>query len=322
MEMPGRNSVTWNALITGYTKWAKLNLAQSLFNEMPNPNVVSWTALIDGYTRTNRPSEAMALFHKMLVMEGIKPNEITILTIFPAVSKIGSPELCQSIHTYIEKNGFNASDIRITNSLIDSYAKIGCIKSALIVFEEISISRRNLVSWTSIISGFAMHGMAKEAVESFQMMENQSLTPNQVTFLSLLNACSHGGLVDEGLMFFTKMVNECGISPGIKHYGCLIDMLGRAGRLEEAEKTALKIPFENANVVIWRTLLGACSFHNNVEISERVMTKILEMERRYGGDYVLLSNVFTGAGRFADAERVRRLIDDRNASKVPGNCLL
>ncbi|KAF8395948.1 hypothetical protein HHK36_019904 [Tetracentron sinense] len=321
-EMPERNSVTWNAMITGLTKWGEVDLARSLFDEMPNRTVISWTGMIDGYTRSKHPKEALALFRQMMVSDGIKPTEITILAILPAISYHGALDICQSIHTYGEKNGFNASDIRITNSLIDTYAKCGCIESAVRVFEDISSKRRNLVSWTSIISGLAMHGMAKEAVEQFDKLAKACLNPNRVTFLSVLNACSHGGLVEEGLRFFSKMVNVYQIIPDIKHYGCLIDMLGRAGRLAEAEKMVLEMPRETVNVVVWRTLLGACSFHGNVEMGERVMRKILETERRYSGDYVLLSNIFSGVGRFGDAERVRKLMDERNVFKVPGLSLI
>ncbi|XP_059656752.1 pentatricopeptide repeat-containing protein At1g09220, mitochondrial-like [Cornus florida] len=321
-EMPERNSVTWNALITGLMKCEELELSRSLFEVMPTKNVVSWTGLIDGYARMNRPKEAMLLFRRMVVDEGIKPTEITILAILPALWNLRALELCQSVHAYGERSGFNASDIRIMNCLIDAYAKCGCVESALRLFEDVSAERRNLVSWTSIISGLAMHGMAKEAVDNFRRMENARVMPNSVTFLSVLNACSHGGLVEEGLSIFRKMVNECQLIPNIKHYGCLIDMLGRAGRFEEAEKMALEIPPEMANVVIWRTLLGACSFHGNVEMGERVTRKILEMERGYGGDYVLLSNIFAGVGRFADSERTRGVMDERNAPKVPGLSLV
>ncbi|KAA8528925.1 hypothetical protein F0562_033587 [Nyssa sinensis] len=321
-NMPERNSVTWNALITGLTKWGELGLARSLFDAMPNKSVVSWTGLIDGYTRMNQPKEALSLFRRMVVDDGIKPNAVTILVIFPAIWKLGALELCQSIHSFGEKSGLNASDIRVMNSLIDAYAKCGYLESALRIFEDISSERRNLVSWTSIISGFAMHGMAKEAVDNFKRMENAWMKPSRVTFLSVLNACSHGGLIEEGLEFFRKMVNECQLVPDIKHYGCLIDMLGRAGRLEEAEKMASAIPTEMANVVIWRTLLGACSFHGNVEMGEKVMRKILEMESAYGVDYVLLSNIFAGVGRFADSETVRRVMDEKTASKVAGHSLV
>ncbi|VVA31218.1 PREDICTED: pentatricopeptide repeat-containing [Prunus dulcis] len=321
-EMPERNSVTWNVMITSLAKWGELKLARSLFDQMPAPTVVSCTAIIDAYSRKNQPRDAVALFRRMVVEDHVEPTEVTLLAIFPAVSVLGALKICQSLHAYGEKRGFNASDIRVTNSLLDSYAKCGCIDSASRLFEEIPVERKNLVSWTSIISGFAMHGMGKEAVEYFNSMEKVGLKPNRVTFLSIFNACSHGRLIDEGLNFFGKMVDEYEIALDIKHYGCLIDMLGRAGRLEEAENMALEIPSNIVNVVIWRTLLGACSFHGNVEMGERVTKKILEMERGYGGDYVLMSNIFAGVGRFSDAERMRSLLDERNAFKLPGHSLV
>lgn len=317
-KMHHRNSVTWNAMITGLTKQGELSLAWSLFNKMPTRNVVSWTGLIDGYTRMNQPKEALSLFRTMVVNEGIKPTELTILAILPSIWNCGSLELCQSIHSYGEKSGFNVSDIRVTNSLIDTYSKCGSVESALRIFEGVSMERRNVVSWNSIICGFAMHGMAKEAVENFRKMEIACVKPNRVSFLSILNACSHGGLVEEGLEFFKKMVNDCALLPEIMHYGCLVDMLGRAGRFEEAEKMALEIPIEMSNVVIWRTLLGSCSFHGNVEMGERVTRKIMQMERGYGGDYVLLSNIFAGVGRYDDSESTRKVMDENNALKVPG----
>ncbi|XP_031262535.1 pentatricopeptide repeat-containing protein At1g09220, mitochondrial-like [Pistacia vera] len=321
-EMPERNIVTWNVMITGLIKWGELEFARSLFEEMPSRSVVSWTGIIDGYTRMNRPREAFALFRRMVEWEYIEPSEITILAILPAVWQNGDVKSCQLVHGYGEKRGFLAFDIRVANCLIDTYAKCGCIASASRFFEEIAAERKNLVSWTSIISAFAMHGMGKEAVTNFERMEKIGLKPNRVTYLSVLSACSHGGLVEEGLKFFYKMVKECQVLPDIKHYGCLVDMLGRAGRLEEAEKIALEIPSEIANVIIWRTLLGSCSFHGNAEMGERVTRKILEMERGYGGDYVLMYNILAGVGRFGDAERLRRVMDERNAFKLPGHSMI
>ncbi|ESR56597.1 hypothetical protein CICLE_v10024329mg, partial [Citrus x clementina] len=321
-ELPERNLVTWNVMITGLVKWGELEYARSLFEEMPCRNVVSWTGIIDGYTRMNRSNGALALFRRMVACEYTEPSEITILAVFPAIWQNGDVRNCQLIHGYGEKRGFNAFHIHVSNCLIDTYAKCGCIFSALKLFEDISVERKNLVSWTSIISGFAMHGMGKEAVENFERMQKVVLKPNRVTFLSVLNACSHGGLVEEGLKFFDKMVEECEVLPDIKHYGCLIDMLGRAGRLEQAEKVASGIPSEITNVVVWRTLLGACSFHGNVEMGERVTRKILEMERGYGGDYVLMYNILAGVWRYGDAERLRRVVDERNALKFPGRSLV
>ncbi|XP_022869970.1 pentatricopeptide repeat-containing protein At1g09220, mitochondrial-like [Olea europaea var. sylvestris] len=321
-EMPERNLVTWNVLITGFCKWGEIESARSVFDVMPEKNVVSWTGLIDGCTRMNQFDEALSLFRRMVVHEGIKPTELSLLAIYPAIWNVRCLEFGQMVHAYGEKSGLNAFDIRVMNCLIDAYAKCGSIECAQRVFEDILDERRNLVSWTSIISGFAMHGMAKEASDCYKRMEDESVKPNRITLLSVLNACSHGGLVDEGLDFFRKFVDKSGIAPDIKHYGSLIDLLGRAGRLDEAEKIALEIPTEIGNVVVWRTLLGACSFHGNVEMGQRITHKIMDIEKEYGGDYVLLSNIFAGAGRYEDSERMRSLMDRQNASKVPGLSLL
>ncbi|RHN59212.1 putative pentatricopeptide [Medicago truncatula] len=233
-EMPDRNTVTWNVFISGLIKWGQLEFARSVFDRMVVRSVVSWTLVIDGYTRMNKPLKALALFRKMIEVDGIEPNEVTLLTVFPAIAHLGNVKMCESVHGYVEKRGFNAVDIRI------------------------------------------------------------------------------------GLEFFGKMVNDYGLVPDIKHYGCVIDMLGRAGRLGEAEKVALEVPHEAANDVIWRTLLGACSVHDNVEIGKRVTKKILEMEKGHGGDYVLMSNIFASVGRFKDVERLREMIDKRNVFKLPG----
>ncbi|KAL8201408.1 hypothetical protein R6Q57_012747 [Mikania cordata] len=318
-EMPERNLVTWNVLVTGLAKQGEVILARSFFDVMPVKNVVSWSGMIDGYTRANQPQEAISLFRHMVRLTcNNKPTEITVLAVYPAVWKLRSLELCQSIHAYGEKSGFYTIDIRVTNALIDVYSRCGSVHSALRVFGFIASDRRNLVSWTSVISVFAMHGMAKEAVDSFKRMEQVGLRPNKVTFLSILSACSHGGLVEEGLVFLKKMVNESCIVPDIKHYGCLIDMLARAGRLEEAEKMALEVPKDMANDVIWRTLLGACSYYNNVEMGKRITSRVFEMERRYSGDYVLLSNIFSSVGDYVDSENVRRKMDQMDVSKLPG----
>lgn len=321
-EMPERSSVTWNVLISGLVKWGELEWARDVFDHMPVRNVVSWTAIIDGYTRQNRHEEAAGLFWKMVAHFGLEPTEITLLTIFPSISNLGALKICESVHAYAEKKGFKVSDVRIANSLVDCYSKCGCVDSASRVFDEMSAERKNLVSWTSMISGFTMHGMGKEAVESFEMMKKDGHEPNRVTFLSILSGCSHGGLVEDGLEFFGKMVVEYRIEPDIMHYGSLIDTLGRAGKLEEAEKIALEIPIEIANVVIWRTLLGACSFHGNVLMAERVTRRIIDMKGAYGGDYVLMSNIFAAAGKYGDAEKWRRLMDYNNSSKVPGQSLV
>ncbi|KEH30859.1 PPR containing plant-like protein [Medicago truncatula] len=272
--MSERNTVTWNVFIGGLIKWGQLEFVRSVFDRMLVRSVVSWTHIIDGYTRINKPLKALALFRKMIEVDGIEPNEVTLLTVFPAIANLGNVKMCESVHGYVEKRGFNAVDIRI---------------------------RKNLVSWNSAMSGYAIFGMMREAVETFENMEKADVRPNHVAFLSILSACSHAGLVEEGLEFFGKMESR---------------------EIEEAEKVALQVPREVVNDVIWRVLLGACSVHDNVEIGQRVTKKILEMEKGHGGDYVLMSNIFAGVGRFKDVERLREMIDKRNAFKLSGYSLV
>ncbi|CAA0182056.1 unnamed protein product [Arabidopsis thaliana] len=318
-EMPERNPVTWNVMITGLTNLGDFEKALCFLEKMPNRTVVSWTTIIDGYARVDKPKEAILLFSRMVACDAIKPNEITILAILPAVWNLGDLKMCGSVHAYVGKRGFVPCDIRVTNSLIDAYAKCGCIQSAFKFFIEIPNGRKNLVSWTTMISAFAIHGMGKEAVSMFKDMERLGLKPNRVTMISVLNACSHGGLAEEEFLeFFNKMVNEYKITPDVKHYGCLVDMLRRKGRLEEAEKIALEIPIEE-KAVVWRMLLGACSVYDDAELAERVTRKLMELERSHGGDYVLMSNIFCGTGRFLDAQRFRKQMDVRGVAKLPGH---
>ncbi|ESQ35948.1 hypothetical protein EUTSA_v10007397mg [Eutrema salsugineum] len=320
--MPERNPVTWNVMITGLTNLGKFEKALCFLEKMPNRTVVSWTTIIDGLARVNKSKEAILLFSRMVACDAIKPNEITVLAILPAVWNFGDTRMCGSLHAYVVKKGFVPCDIRVTNSLIDAYAKCGCIQSALKFFLEIPNERKNLVSWTTMISAFAMHGIGKEAVSMFRDMERFGLNPNRVTMISVLNACSHGGLAEEEFLeFFNKMVSKYKITPDVKHYGCLVDMLRRKGRLEEAEKIALEIPTEQ-KAVVWRMLLGACSVYDDPEMAERITRKLMELERSHGGDYVLMSNIFCGIGRFTDAQRFRKLMDVRGVAKLPGQSQL
>jgi pentatricopeptide repeat protein len=313
-EMPVKNAVTWNVMITGFAAWGEVEYARLLFEKMPCRNVVSWTGLIDGYTRGCLYGEALVLFSNMMAA-GISPSEITVLAVVPAISNLGGILMGEMLHGYCEKKGL-VSDVRVRNSLIDLHAKIGSVGNSLKVFNEM-VDRRNLVSWTSIISGFAMHGRSIEAVELFADMRRAGIRPNRITFLSVINACSHGGLVEQGLDFFRSMVYEYNINPEVKHFGCIIDMLGRAGRLCEAEQIIEGLPMA-VNEVVWRILLGCCSKYGEVEMGERAIKKILELEREYGGDFAVLSNILNELGRFGDAELARKLVDERKVAKLSG----
>ncbi|KAG0468127.1 hypothetical protein HPP92_017455 [Vanilla planifolia] len=313
-EMPERNLVSWNVMITGFTKWGEMESARLLFERMPNRNVISWTGLIEGYTQVKKPEEALSLFRRMA--KDIQPSEITVLAVVPAISDLVALRKGETLHAYCIKEGLDSRDVRVENSLIDMYAKCGSVKNSLQVFDGMG-KRTNLVSWNSVISGFASNGMAEKAVGFFQRMEREKITPNHVTFLNLLSACNHGGLVEEGIRLFASMVHTYHILPETKHYGCFIDMLGRAGKLEDAEEVIAGMPVV-ANAVVWRTLLGCCSKHGEVEIGEKAMRRIMELEEGQGGDYAILSNMLIEVGRFADAENARNLLSETNVAKIPG----
>ncbi|KAK9664462.1 hypothetical protein RND81_14G043500 [Saponaria officinalis] len=317
-EMPERNLVTWNVLITGLVKWGHIREAESLFRKMPEKNVVSWTSMIDGFTSVKNYLGAFNVFREMIVQGGIMPTEVSLLAISKAITGFGDLNKCRSIHAYSEKCGYNASYVQVANCLIDTYAKCGCITSASRLFEEILTGRRNLVTWTSMVAGFAMHGMAKEAKQGFEKMQKSGIKPNGVTFLSVLNAYSHSGLVQDGVELFERMIGDGFVTPDLKHYGAVVDMLGRAGRLNEADEIANRIENQIDSVVIWRTILGACSVHGHAAIAERATWKIQAMERGYGGDYVLMSNILTNRGKFSEAEEFRTLISKRNITKISG----
>ncbi|XP_066316818.1 pentatricopeptide repeat-containing protein At1g09220, mitochondrial-like [Miscanthus floridulus] len=220
-----------------------------------------------------------------MMAEGISPSEITVLAVVPAISNLGGILMGEMLHGYCEKKGI-VSDAWVGNSLIDLYAKIGSVQNSLKLFDEM-LDRRNLVSWTSIISGFAMHGLSVEALELFAEMRRAGIRPNRITFLSVINACSHGGLVEQGLAFFKSMVYEYNIDPEIKNFGCIIDML------------------------VWR-----------VEMGKRAIKMISDLERESGGDFAVLSSVLNELGRFSDAEQARKLLDERKIVKVPGLALV
>ncbi|XP_074276755.1 pentatricopeptide repeat-containing protein At1g09220, mitochondrial [Silene latifolia] len=317
-EMSERNLVGWNILVTGLVKWGHLEEALTLFRKMPKRNVVSWTSMIDAFTSMNNYQGALTVFREMIVLEGIMPTEVSLLAILKAIANLGDLNNCQVLHAYAEKCGFNPRYIHVTNCHIDTYAKCGCIESASRLFQGIPTNRRNVVTWTSIVAGFAMHGMAKEAKKGFEEMQKLGIRPNRITFLSVLNAYSHGGLAQEGVELFERMVDEGFVRPDLKHYGAVVDMLSRAGRLKEAEEIASRIPNHSDGVVIWRTILGACNVHGQAEVAERVTRKIQEMERGYGGDYVLMSNILTNQGKFSEAEKLRKLIDEKEIYKISG----
>ncbi|XP_008465017.1 pentatricopeptide repeat-containing protein At1g08070, chloroplastic [Cucumis melo] len=302
-----------NALIDMYSKCGDLPTARELFDDMPERDVISWNVMIGGYTHMCSYKEALALFREMLA-SGVEPTEITFLSILPSCAHLGAIDLGKWIHAYINKN-FNSVSTSLSTSLIDLYAKCGNIVAARQVFDGMNI--KSLASWNAMICGLAMHGQADEAFELFSKMSSDGIEPNEITFVGVLSACKHAGLVDLGHQIFSSMVQDYKISPKSQHYGCMIDLLGRAGLFEEAESLIQNMEVK-PDGAIWGSLLGACRDHGRVELGELVAERLFELEPDNPGAYVLLSNIYAGAGKWDDVARIRTRLNDRGMKKVPG----
>jgi len=312
-KMPERNAVSWTAMIAQCAQDGQFVEAKSLFQEMPERDIISWNAMIAGYVQNGSFHEALHLFGQMQ-MTDMKPNTVTFVGIISACANMAGVEHGKKVHGDIIRNGFE-SDTTLGNSLIDMYAKCSSIKTARKVFDK--MPERVVVSWNTMIGGYGMHGCGNEALQLFEQMQHSGLKPNHVTFLVVLFACSHAGLLDDGWRYFDLMSRHYQIEPLIEHYCCMVDLLGRAGFLDEAEDFINKMSV-NPNAAIWRSLLGACTVHYNVELGERVADLLFESDPNNSAHYVLLSNMYALAGRWDDVEKVRALMKDRSVKKSPG----
>lgn len=312
-KMEKKTAVSWTTMIVGYAKFGHLEVARRLFDEMEEKDVVPWNAMIGGYVHAKHCKEALALFHEMQA-RNLKPNEVTMLHCLSACSQLGALDVGIWIHRYIERQKLSLN-VSLGTALVDMYAKCGNIVKALQVFHE--IPERNSLTWTAIIGGLALHGNANEAISYFSEMIDIGLMPDEVTFLGLLSACCHGGLVKEGRKHFVQMYSRFNLSPKLKHYSCMVDLLGRAGFLEEAEELIKSMPME-ADVAVWGSLFFSCRVHGNIEMGERAARKLLELDPHDSGIYVLLANMYREAKMWEEARKVRKMMEERGVEKTPG----
>lgn len=311
--MPERNAGSWNSLINGFVRNGDLDRARELFVQMPEKNVVSWTTMINGFSQNGDHEKALSMFWRMLE-EGVRPNDLTVVSALLACTKIGALQVGERIHNYLSSNGFQLNR-GIGTALVDMYAKCGNIKSASRVFVE--TKGKDLLTWSVMIWGWAIHGCFDQALQCFVKMKSAGINPDEVIFLAILTACSHSGNVDQGLNFFESMRLDYSIEPTMKHYTLIVDLLGRAGRLDEALSFIQSMPI-NPDFVIWGALFCACRAHKNIEMAELTAEKLLQLEPKHPGSYVFLSNVYAAVGRWEDVERVRTLMKNRGVEKDPG----
>ncbi|KAK9279266.1 hypothetical protein L1049_012945 [Liquidambar formosana] len=310
---PVKDLLMYNMLLGGYAKHGEVGALLQFFHDMPERDLVSWNSVIGGLVQNRQMNEAMAYFHQMQ-MEKVNPNEVTLVTLLSACAQVGALDIGRWLHSYINRNSFGFN-VLVGTALVDMYSKCGDLVSAKDVFDK--MSNRDVVAWNAMIMGFSMNGQSRNALEFFNQMKNEAVKPNDITILGVLCACTHAGLVHEGRKCFDSMCQELGLTPKIEHYGCMVDLLGRANLLNEAYELIHNMPLVPHNGV-WGALLGACKIHGNVELAECAIEQLIQLDHEDGGYLAIMSNIYANAGRWDDVAKVRQLMREKGINKLRG----
>lgn len=312
-DMPQRSIVSWNSMLAVYLQLGELHTASEFFGEMPKRDAVSWTAMITGWARAGKASQALELFREMRRAR-VTPDQVTMIALLSVCTELGDLELGRWIHARLDPlQGGRDRLVSLNNALIHMYIKCGAVDEALHIFHEMPM--RSTISWTTMIAGLAMHGSSEDALGLFRSMREK---PDAMTFLAVLCTCSHSGRIDEGRHYFMSMRKQHGIRPDVRHYGCMVDMLTRAGRLGEALELVEAMPMRPSDAV-WGSLLGGCRRHGEVELAGHVVERLMELKpERAAGYLVLLSNVYAAVSRWEEAHRVRERMVDLAEHKPAG----
>ncbi|KAM7251990.1 hypothetical protein ACFE04_023873 [Oxalis oulophora] len=302
-----------NAISDAYAKCGALEEARKIFQRTEERDVVTWTTLVTAYSQSSEPDKALTIFTEMRE-EDVRPNQLTFLSVLVSCASLCFLEYGRQIHGLIYKAGLNTEKC-IESALIDMYSKCGSLAEAENIFTK--IYNPDTVSWTAIISSYAQHGLAEEALLFFRKMELAGVNPNIVTLLCVLFACSHGGMVEEGLRYFQLMEEKYCFTPDMEHYACVVDLLGRVGRLDDAIEFIKKMPMK-PNEMIWQSLLGACRVYGNIELGETAAREILKTRPEDSSPYVLLSNTYIETGSLQDGLDFRDEMKKRGVKKEPG----
>jgi pentatricopeptide repeat protein len=307
------------AVIRVYAECKVLDDARKMFDEIPCLDVIQWNVLMNGYVKCNLASESLKIFRDMLVF-GVEPDEFCVTTVLTACAQTGALWQGKWIHEYVKKRKGMKLDVFVMTALVDMYAKCGCIDMAEEVF--VAMPKRNVFSWAAMIGGLAVHGYARKAIHCLERMQvDDGLRPDGVVLLGVLMACTHAGLQEEAQLLLDNMEARYGIRPKHEHYSCMVDLLCRAGRLDEALQLIKRMPMKPL-ASVWGALLSGCRIHNNVYLAELAVEELLVLENDDGaeedGAYVQLSNIYLGVRRGEDARRLRRMIGDRGLKKTPG----
>ncbi|XP_048601257.1 pentatricopeptide repeat-containing protein At4g30700-like [Brassica napus] len=305
------------ALTTVYSKMDEMDSARKVFDECTHKSLASWNAMISGYTQNGLTEDAISLFREMQKSE-FRPNPITVTCILSACAQLGTLSLGKWVHGLVRSSDFESS-IYVSTALIGMYAKCGSIEEARRLFD--LMPKKNEVTWNTMISGYGLHGHGHGALNIFSEMLSSSVAPSPVTFLCVLYACSHAGLVKEGDEIFSSMIHRYGFEPTVKHYACMVDILGRAGHLQRALQFIEAMPVE-PDPSVWQTLLGACRIHKDTNLARTVSEKLFELDPDNVGYHVLLSNIHSADRNYPQAATVRQAAKKRKLAKAPGYTLI
>lgn len=291
------------AVIDRYGKVGKIDSGRQMFDSIADKDVILWNCMIDKYAKAGLLEESLALVQSMKHAQ-VKPNSATLVGLISACAAFEATDIGYSVNGFIEEEGLPLNVV-LGTALVDMYVKFGFLDHAISIFDR--MESKDIKSWTAMISGYGAHGHARDSVSLFCLMEEEGVRPNKVTFLSVLNACSHAGLVEEGTLFFKKMVQEYGLLPEIEHYGCLVDLFGRAGLLEDAHNLIMSLPIKG-DATSWRALLSACRMYGNVKLGECVRAALIGLEN-HPTDSLLLSSTYATAGSLQDQIRMQEMED-------------
>ncbi|XP_062167604.1 pentatricopeptide repeat-containing protein At2g33760-like [Alnus glutinosa] len=301
------------ALVDMYAKCRAIQDAWQLFVKMQTRDLVTWTVMIGMYADCGNATKSLVLFDQMRE-EGVVLDKVAMVTVVYACAKLGAMHKAILIHDYIRRNKFSL-DVILGTAMIDMYAKCGNVDYARDIFDR--MQEKNVISWSAMIAAYGYHGQGRKALALLPMMLSSGTLPNRITFVSLLYACSHAGLIEDGLQLFSLMWDDYAVRPDVKHYTCVVDLLGRAGRLDEAFKLIENMTVEK-DERLWSALLGACRIHGHIDLAEQAAKSLLELQPQNPGHYVLLSNIYAKAGRWKDVATIRDLMMQRRLRKVPG----
>ncbi|KAL5058361.1 hypothetical protein RYX36_029965 [Vicia faba] len=342
--MPGRNEVSWTAMLMGYTQSGRMKEAFELFEAMPVKWVVAcnemitrfglsgevnrartmfegmkerdegtWNAMIKVCERKGFELEALGLFVRMQ-REGVELNFPSFISILSVCASLASLDHGRQVHARLVRSEFD-QDLYVASVLITMYVKCGDLVRAKGIFNRFPL--KDVVMWNSMITGYSQHGLGEDALIVFRDMCSSGVQPDEVTFIGVLSACSYSGKVKEGFKIFEAMKCTYQVEPGIEHYACMVDLLGRAGQVDEAMELVEKMPME-PDAIVWGALLGACRNHMKLDLAEIAVEKLAKLEPKNAGPYVLLSHMYASRGRWKDVEVLRKKINARSVVKFPG----